>query len=212
MAKKHYYETGSLRWMSLHVADGDSFESDLVAKGVDGELGKLLLIFPLDDSYSTVIKRKIESLSDQSHSVVLGVAPKGSKALELAAELSALNKIHTTNHALVGDAVARREVVSRLAVVQSLLEDEIRASIASAEWWTNSKWITNFKLSVLASEEASRLYPATPCVKNELVNREYLSTNAVKARRELLYRMLQDEAREGLGMEGWPAEGGCMSL
>lgn len=208
VAKKHYYETGSLRWMSLHVADSDGFESDLVAKGVDGELGKLLLIFPLDDSDSSGIKKKIESLSDQSNSVVLGVAPKGSKALELAAELSALNKIHTTNHALVGDAVARREVVSRLAVVQSLLEDEIRASIASAEWWSNSKWITNFKLSVLASEEASRLYPATPRVKNELVNREYLSTNAVKARRELLYRMLQDEAREGLGMEGWPAERG----
>lgn len=208
VAKKHYYETGALRWMSLHVADSEGYESELQTSLEDDELGKFLLVFPSDDSVSYAIKEKIEGLGERLNSVVLGIAPRGSKALELAVELSALNKIHETNHALVGDAVARREVVSRIAVVQSLLEDEIRASIANAEWWANNKWMTNVKLSVLASGEAARLYPDTPKVKSELVNRKSLSSNAVKARRELLYRMLQDEAKESLGMEGWPAEKG----
>lgn len=209
VAKKHYYETGALRWMTLHVADGESFESDMEQYAANEGLGKFLLIFPLDeDSGSVGIRKKVEKLGERQNAVVIGVAPKESKALELAAELSALNKIYESNHALVGDAVARREVVSRIAVVQSLLEDQIRVAITQAEWWSNKKWMSNVKLSVLASEKASRLYPDTPEVKSELVNREALSSNAVKARRELLYRMLQDETEEGLGMEGWPAEKG----
>lgn len=208
VAKKHYYETGALRWMSLHVTDGEGFESDIQMQEAHDGLGKLLLIFPMDDSNSAEIRKKIEGFGERPNSVVLGVAPRGSKALELAAELSALNKIYETNHTLVGDSVARREVLSRIAVVQSLLDDEIRASIARAEWWSNNAWMTKVKLSILATEEASRLFPDTPKVKNELVNRESLSTNAVKARRELLYRMLQNETQENLGLEGWPAEKG----
>jgi hypothetical protein len=208
VAKKHYYETGALRWMSLHISDSECFESDLNAEGADNGLGKFLLVFPFDETSSIEIRKKIEGFGERPNAVVLGLAPKGSKALELASELSALNKISETNHTLVGDAVARREVMSRIAIVQSLLEDEIRAAIAGAEWWSNSQWMKNVKLSILATEEASRLYPDTPKVKSELVNRESLSTNAVKARRELLYRMLQNESQEGLGMEGWPAEKG----
>ena len=43
---------------------------------------------------------------------------------------------------------------------------------------------------------------------SELVNRETPSSNSVKARRDLLYRMLDHEEEENLGISGYPADRG----
>ena len=44
--------------------------------------------------------------------------------------------------------------------------------------------------------------------RSELVNREEPSSNSVKARRDLMHRMLNNEAEENLGISGFPAERG----
>lgn len=64
------------------------------------------------------------------------------------------------------------------------------------------------RLSRIASELADNLYDKAPEVWSELVNRESPSSNSVKARRDLIHRMLSHEAVEHLGIEGFPAERG----
>jgi len=45
-------------------------------------------------------------------------------------------------------------------------------------------------------------------VWSELINRDVLSTNSVKARRDLMHRMVNNGEQQRLGMEGFPAERG----
>ncbi|MEQ1771862.1 MAG: hypothetical protein ABL879_18720, partial [Devosia sp.] len=59
-----------------------------------------------------------------------------------------------------------------------------------------------------ASKLADKLYDQSPGVWSELVNRESPSSNSVKARRDLMHRMLTHESQENLGIEGFPAERG----
>jgi len=127
---------------------------------------------------------------------------------DLSAELVALRDVRN-RHELTGDSVARREVHARLAGVQSSLQEELRAGIACAHWAAAGKSAEQgTKLARLASELADDLYDRAPRAWTELVNREDPSSNSVKARRDLLHRMLNNEAEENLGIDGFPAERG----
>ena len=64
------------------------------------------------------------------------------------------------------------------------------------------------KLSPVASGLAEELFSASPPVWSELVNRDSVSSNSVKARRDLLHAMINAEGQEALGFEGFPAERG----
>jgi hypothetical protein len=68
-------------------------------------------------------------------------------------------------------------------------------------------------LNHLASRIADERFPDSPRVSNELLNREQPSSNAVKAQKDLLRRMIEGEGMPRLGIEGYPAEGGlCDSI
>src|SRR3546814_1763008 len=64
------------------------------------------------------------------------------------------------------------------------------------------------KLSPVASSLADSLFSDSPSVWSELVNRDSISSNSVKARRDLLHAMVNAEGQEALGFEGFPAERG----
>jgi hypothetical protein len=123
-------------------------------------------------------------------------------------ELLALQAVQTRPE-LEGDSVARREVVARIAATQSNLEEQLRAAVSVAKWHIGEfESRSGMGLSALASELADNVYAQAPNVRSELVNRESLSSNSVKARRDLLHRMLSHEREENLGIEGFPAERG----
>ena len=63
------------------------------------------------------------------------------------------------------------------------------------------------ELSPVASSSPTSFSSAPP-VWSELVNRDSVSSNSVKARRDLLHAMINAEGREPLGFEGFPAERG----
>jgi len=60
----------------------------------------------------------------------------------------------------------------------------------------------------VASVLAEELFSHSPPVWSELVNRDSVSSNSVKARRDLLHAMINAEGQEALGFEGFPAERG----
>ncbi|MBF4327783.1 ATP-binding protein, partial [Vibrio anguillarum] len=80
----------------------------------------------------------------------------------------------------------------------------------------NAKWYhrrvisgeNSNNVSQLCSNIADRIYSHTPKISSELINRDVLSSNSVKARKTLLYKMLESEAIEDLGIDGYPAEKG----
>lgn len=203
MAKRHYYEKGALRWMNIALCDESSIKE---ISETSQSLGTFAICLFPDDITQAQAKKIASGFATEGK--VPGISFECGALLDSAKELAALNTIRQTNYQLVGDSVARKEVNSRILALQAAMEEGIGELVHKAEWHVEGKWIRVNSLSILASTVADKRFSDAPRLRNELVNREVISTNVVKARRELLYRMLRNESEANLGMTGWPAERG----
>lgn len=209
VAKRHYHETGNLRWMEVCLANPDNLEHLSKIAPEKGAFGRFILYIPSRNESVEKAKRKVRKATEICDaSSILGIASNHERIIELAEEFSALRKVSISCHELVGDSVARREIAARLAATRSALEDEMRTALDGATWIIDGTWARGKRLSPIASEIADSIFHAAPHIFSELVNRDSLSPNAVKARRDLLHRMLDSADQENLGLEGWPAERG----
>lgn len=210
VAKRHYHETGTMRWMNMalcRLADAAKFAEKF--EPTRGEFGTFLLALPDRGADAKGSSRQAAQHARlEPWPVVVGVPPNFAKIEDLGSELLALQQVQT-RHELQGDPVGRREVHARLTEVRSSLQEELRAGIVNAHWQLGAAPAeTGLKLSKIASRLADKLFDQAPEVWSELVNRENPSSNSVKARRDLMHRMLTHESQENLGIEGFPAERG----
>lgn len=211
VAKRHYHETGTMRWMELSLCSIDQAEK--IAANFHprrGEFGIFILALPSKGMSPRTARLRAQACSKlRPWPVMVGIPTNHARIAELSGELVALEQVKE-RHELSGDAVARREVYARLAATRADLEDQLQAAVSLAKWHDGTEQVIEpgAKLSPVASQLAEELFSASPAVWSELVNRDSLSSNSVKARRDLLHAMVGAEGREALGFEGFPAERG----
>lgn len=217
LAKRHYHETGTLRWFDVNLTSvQDVMESAANYRPTNGTIGQLLLVIPTEgetEEHASEKCREAARLSDD-WDIVVGISKRSWAIVALARELLALEKVRDDHAELAGDAVARREIAARLAAVQAQLEGELRRSFDSAFWYRkhhSPKAYRQAELNSLASELSDRRFDQCPRLSNELLNRQKPSSNAVAAQNELLRRMVLLEGEERLGIKGFPAEGGLFA-
>ncbi|MBK0392117.1 ATP-binding protein [Ramlibacter algicola] len=210
VAKRHYHDTGTMRWMNVALCRlGEAPRLADNFAPTRGEFGTFLLALPDKSAdFKGSSRHAAQHARLRPWPVVVGVPPNFAKIEELGSELVALQQVQA-RHELQGDPVARREVHARLAEVRSSLQEELRSGILNARWQFGAEPAeTGLKLSRIASKLADDLYEQSPSVWSELVNRAEPSSNSVKARRDLIHKMLSHEAVENLGIERFPAERG----
>ena len=211
VAKRHYHETGSMRWMELSLRSVEQTEK--IAQGYEpqrGEFGQFILALPGRGMSSREARKRAQACARmEPWPVLVGIPSNHARIAELSAELVALEQVKE-RHELGGDPVARREVFARLAATRSDLEDQLQAAVSLSKWHDGSEEVIEpgAKLSPVASGLADQIYGSCPPVWSELVNRDSVSSNSVKARRDLLHAMINAEGQERLGIEGFPAERG----
>jgi hypothetical protein len=210
IAKRHYHAKGTMRWMDMELCrleDVHRIAADF--KPRKGEFGAFLLALPGKAlSGKAALKICREASRTKPWPIAISVPGNHSKIEDLGAELLALQQVELL-HELAGDPVARREVHARLSSVRANLEEQLRSAVANAKWLVgDDESYSGMKLSPLASSLADDLYDMGPALWSELVNRDNLSSNSVKARRDLLHRMLDHEGEQDLGYEGYPADRG----
>lgn len=210
IAKRHYHDTGTMRWMNMalcRLEDAPKIAAKFKPKG--GEFGLFLLALPGPGSNNTVSARKCREYSSlDPWPIIVGLPTNHVRIEDLGAELLALQSVQA-RHELNGDRVARREVQARISAVRANLEEQLREAVAQAKWFGGEQEIERgARLAPLASDFADDVFRDAPELWSELVNRENPSSNSVKARRDLLYRMLANEDSENLGIDGYPAERG----
>ncbi|WP_338770059.1 ATP-binding protein [Massilia sp. METH4] len=210
VAKRHYHETGTFRWMgvSLHtLQEAERLTEAYKAEG--GEFGRFALVLPDRQAVDRDVLNKLATLRpDPTRALVFGVPPNYPLIADLGAELVSLRIVQDTSPELEGDSVARREVAARLLAVKGALEESLREAVAKARWVFEDGVGKAQRLSTIASDMADARFHASPSVWSEIINRDVLSTNSVKARRDLMHRMVNNGERQCLGMEGFPAERG----
>ncbi len=214
VAKSEYHTKGTLRWFTRSLIQAnlaESYITNLLPR--TGSAGEFILIAPNKDLNLKQNRALIQKLSQipSNLPVVIGYAENSETIYELGMELSALERVQKTHRELESDSVARKELMGRVSVVKSDLADELKNSFESSVWYRLGEPVnreTRTTLAAIATKLASEQYPDTPIVFNELVNRDQISANATRARRELLYQMLNKNGEENLGYEGYPASAG----
>ena len=214
IAKRLYHETGTMRWFGktiVPLAELPSFIANY--KPTTGSVGTFVLCAPdspiADKQFFSTIQQISQENTDTP--IILGVAKNGKRVADLSHELSAAERVFTTRTELEGDSVARRELTSRISSLRGALQDELTDAFRSATWFRHGQTLNdekNVTVSGIASSVAEKIYHSTPIINSELINRDELSSNIVKARRELMYRMLKEGGLSKLGYEGYPADAG----
>lgn len=215
IAKRHYYETGSLRWMDISLLNYSELNKAIKKEFIpSGAFGQFVLL--MSDENLLNFDKEIMSLllgKSRDFELVIGVPKNSSIILSLGKELIALNTVkENLGGVLEGDSVARREVDARLDAIRVKLEEELKKAMTSAQWLMDGKWNGDMNIHILASKLADIRFHNTPIIRSEIMNRNKLSSSAVKARRELMYRMVNHEGFENLGLEGYPAERGIYEI
>lgn len=210
IAKRHYHKTGTMRWMEMalcHLDDAARIAAKF--KPRKGEFGLFLLALPGKGASAKTFTRVCQEAGRMAPwPVVVAVPRNHAKIEDLGAELLSLQHVQS-RHELDGDSVARREVVARLSSVRANLEEQLRAAVGDARWHVGERsFEPGARLTPLASELADEVYASAPRVWSELINRENPSSNSVKARRDLMHRMLTHENSEHLDIDGYPADRG----
>ena len=215
IAKKHYHNTGALRWFDLELVPLNGVvEAAAAYEPKNNSAGAFLLALPSLGDSAELVERTAQQAADSSrhYEIVVGVPDHSTWSIStLAQDLMALEHVSDNTLELQGDRVARSEVQARIAELRGLIEEQLSRAMGSVVWYRKNhepERRNQTKLNILASEIADTVYSEAPRIHNELLNRIKPSGNAVAARNILLRRMTLHEGEERLGIDGYPAEGG----
>lgn len=215
VARRHSYEVGALRFFEVHYLDTPLEAPPRPSEGVDGVL-VCCLPASLEQAEAFESWALSPTVAGLDHVVV--VLPQQIGTLrEAAAELRALRWVWDNTPALRDDRIARKELSERITLVEQglsravevLFDPQPEPKGSGAIWYYQGE-VQNVStpnaVAQLLSRVMDRLYPHSPRIKNELINRRSLSSAAAAARRNLVERMLTHPSDPLLGMEGYPPE------
>lgn len=215
IAKRHSYETGTLRYFDVRFANAAEFSSSLqVPSGADG-----LLLYCLpenEDERQTFIELAQSSTARDRGEILIAVPIDVERLRDALYDLEVLAWIENNTPELAGDAVGRRELQSRKTIAQLRVANEVEELFSPASTaGRQTAWFhrgirrtigSSRRLAAFLSDICDEVYSSTAPLRNELLNRRQLSSAAAAARRNLLERMIACGASEALGMTGNPPE------
>lgn len=190
IAARHGIKTGTLRiFKSLFdMSEGD------IGPEYDGAV-----IYGTNDTTVPVSKRP----------VLISRCKDVSGLVDAASEVAALRRVLKDDE-IANDWVAKREVVERLAVADNALGSAFDRAYGAGATWTyeiNDKEKTiKGTVSQAASEASDEAYPCSPCVRNEMINRNRLTAQGSTALNKLMNLMITNKGMERLGLDGWKPE------
>ena len=217
IAKRHYHETGALRWFDMAVlplAEADRAASEYKPK--NGAIGCFILAISTQSESEELVKKVCKEIVQQSRDwdIVVGLCQYSSEILIQMRELVALEWVRDQMPELQGDRVARIEVQAHIDELQNRLSDSFDQAFKGALWYRNGVTPVELpysRLNTVASSLADSRFNRAPRIFNELLGRTKSSSSAVAARNILIRLMVANEGKARLGIEGYPAEGGLFA-
>jgi hypothetical protein len=214
LAKRHYQKTGTMRWFTRGIIRLDDIETVVEKFDLKGaSAGAFLLCLPPPGQTVRSAEHRVRHASASAglETLLIGTPKNAERIIELSLELAASQRVMNTRPELHGDSVARREVVGRIEAVRASLEEELADAFELSKWHSQGEAIETkggTTLSIIASDMVEQVYDKAPFIFSELINREDPSSNSVKARKDLMNRMVTHAHLPKLGYEGFPADAG----
>ncbi|MEO7179162.1 MAG: hypothetical protein ABIW83_09985 [Allosphingosinicella sp.] len=218
-AKRHYFETGTLRIFDVVVAlTGDDDSEDSIVERVAARParggGSLILLLgdgALSDAQLDRRARRIAAaLGARGAVAAVGPTRKSFHLRSGAEEMFAIERVLRDHPQLEGDRIARREISARMSAATQGLHQLLEEALAEARWRlsTDPAAPMRERPAVVASALAAAAYTNSPVIRSELLQRDRPSSSAMAALRELCRAMVGRSVLPDLGIENYPAERG----
>ena len=230
IARRHLFVTGTLRYFAVRYTDLEGFDADLQIPSDDTD-GLVLYALPASELEVEQLIKKATEASVAARKEVLVAIPQSIGLLRDAVlELWCLGWVEENTLEFLGDATARRELWTWRAEAERKVSEQLTSlfgeNIAAPQvggglvpngkdstggclWYHNGqqKPITSRRsLNEYLSEICDSIYHATPILRNELINRRQISSQAASARKKLIAGMLDFQQLEKLNIKGYPPE------
>ncbi|WP_257279606.1 hypothetical protein [Endozoicomonas sp. ISHI1] len=203
IAKRHYHEKGTLRWLDQRIALTTDQVMSEKWKSKHGTFASFLLLA----NESSRDAGKLVEFSKTHQSCAVGVSNEIEPLKVAARELWALQLIAKDTPELQHDKIAAKEYEARYGNARKELDDAYDKAFNNSQWWFDGQTLSAGSLNVIASRIADKIYPFTPQIFNELINRQKPSGTSNSARRKLMERMISYSDEENLGLnDGFPPE------
>ena len=203
IASASYYRTGTPRYFEYRITN----EPTIIEPTGDID-GFIHLVFPLSDNESEVIGM---SASASAGASIYGYFKNTDKIVKHLYEIKKLQ--YVIENVAFDDRVAKSEFENQKNYETQKLNDTLNASLTSDSgnivWYYNGnpqciKSVRDF--NKLLSRVCDEVYFKTPIIRNELFNRQKLSSAISLARVNLLDAMLNHSDEENFGIESFPPE------
>ena len=214
VARRHLYQTGTLRYFTIRYTDLENFDIDLNEPLGDAD-GLILYVLPANDFEVKQLIEKATQVGITDRKEVLIAIPHSIGFLSNAViQLAYLHWVSENTPELEGDAVARRELEKRFEVVEREVSERL-SEIYDVENKEACVWYHQGQQTDIDSERArneylskicDEIFSKTPFIQNELINRRKISGAATSARKKLIQAMLENGDKKDLGIDGYPPE------
>jgi len=212
VARRHYIETGNLRYADVRYVPVDQITSALNENSSAD--GKIIVALCETKPDCARVEKLVLGEAFQARPEVMVAIPAEplSNQAGLVAEAMRWEWVVRNTPELEADRFAREEVSRQRQHARERLETRIEDLIGirslggaqSLRWFANGQPLalqSGRQLLEALSTLFDRLYPKAPRVKNELLNRHSLSSAAAAARMRLIEGILTCSAQPLLGMD-----------
>ena len=206
VAKRHYLQTGTLRWAEMALCTPDEVVD--IVNSFQPKASNFALFLIISSEDEELVCSFSEAEYNAKKHVIFGRNILHNDMYEYFSEYYALREISHNSSALLKDKVARRELNDRIEAIYEIINTKFSDVIENTEWFTNNNKQKVTSLSKLASDTADKIYSSAPIIQNELINRNRPSGSANAALKALLYAMADNEVSKNLGFQKFPAERG----
>ncbi|MBD5358487.1 MAG: hypothetical protein HDR88_16125 [Bacteroides sp.] len=203
IASASYYKTGTSRYFEYRIAN----EPTIIEPTGDID-GFIHLIFPLSNIESEVI---VMSASSSAGASIYGYFKNTNDIVKHLYEIKKLQ--YVIDNVAFDDRVAKSELENQKSFETQKLNYALNALLTSGSddivWYYkgNPQYIKSVRdFNKLLSRVCDEVYFKTPIIRNELFNRQKLSSAISLARVNLLDAMLNHSDEENFGIESFPPE------
>jgi len=228
IARRHLFVTGTLRYFAVRYTDLEGFDEDLQMPSDDTD-GLVLYALPTSElEAKQFVEKATEALAADREDVLIAIPQSIDSLRDAVLELWCLEWVEKNTPELTGDATARRELWARRTEAEQEVSDQLtslfggnlaapqavsmltpKGNTGDCLWYHRGKPIqigSRRALNAYLSKICDSVYHATPILRNELINRRQISSQAAAARRRLIGGMLDFQGQEKLNIDGYPPE------
>lgn len=210
VARRHSIQNGVVRYFDVTYWDIETLSEALPLDYGEADGLVVLLIGGRADEERT--QQVLRQVTTQPR-LLLGI-PEATRVLQgYLEDLRALRHVLQTSPELAGDAVAKRELRTRIQDTQHALQAQMDSLIdqvaQEGQWFHLGRSVpiqSRRHLTETLSEICDHVFSKTPIVRNEMIHRRVVSSACSAARNNLIESMLKRGYLPHLGIEGHPLE------